>query len=677
MLIIRNSSTLFIDQINGDDKLYSGLSPAPDGYGNGPYKTVEQALRIIKDLRATGHERPITISFVNDYLLNAPIRIDKTVYDVTIRSFGKRKRIIGGAPITGWKKAEFNGVSCLAADLPKRADGERWAFTDLFVNGQRASVTRYPKKGTLTVIDTEEKKRVDDKGLIGHSRWFIPRPEDIEGIEGIEDATVNFYHFWIDEHSPVESYDKESGIITMRYPSRFSLTAMYEQKAWSDMYYYLSGIPSSFSEAGEWYLDRGVGRVYYIPRCQEEWSSIEAFYPTTDKLLVIESDDITVENLEFTVTACDYESRAVKDPETELLSDGERIFGGDGQSVSCAFGAIDIKNSERVRISGCHIHSLGIYAISLGIGCRHARIEGCRIEDIAAGGIRIYGGSVKAPKETHTSDCYIGFNEICNLGRRYEAGCGILVCHASNNIIENNEIHDSGYSGISVGWVWGYADSLTLGNIIRRNHIYNIGKGNLSDMGGIYLLGKQRGTVVAENRIHDVICQNYGGWGIYLDEGSSYVKVEKNLVYRTGEECFDLHYGSHNLVRNNIFVGLTGHYPVRTSKNELHEEVLFENNLVVSCGSAAYNPGSGANTFTSRGNFFYDMKKDTPILFTSPDGTDLTLPLWQSIYGQDAESRVVTPIFASVEDEDFTLHPDSEIYSLGFEPLPYAVTSKK
>ena len=104
MLTIRNSSTLYIDAVNGDDKKYSGLSPECDGYGNGPYKTVEHALAIIRDLRNAGHERPFYIAFVNDYLLSKPIFISKEEYDITLCSYGKRKRIIGGVKILGWEK---------------------------------------------------------------------------------------------------------------------------------------------------------------------------------------------------------------------------------------------------------------------------------------------------------------------------------------------------------------------------------------------------------------------------------------------------------------------------------------------------------------------------------------------------------------------------------------------
>ena len=62
------------------------------------------------------------------------------------------------------------------------------------------------------------------------------------------------------------------------------------------------------------------------------------------------------------------------------------------------------------------------------------------------------------------------------------------------------------------------------------NHLYNIGQGVLSDMGAIYTLGVQAGTVIRNNLIHDVNSFTYGGWGIYPDEGSSDMVIENNIV---------------------------------------------------------------------------------------------------------------------------------------------------
>jgi hypothetical protein len=51
----------------------------------------------------------------------------------------------------------------------------------------------------------------------------------------------------------------------------------------------------------------------------------------------------------------------------------------------------------------------------------------------------------------------------------------------------------------------------------------------LQDGGAIYTLGNQPGTLIAGNHIHD----NPGGpGGIYLDEGSGFIEISGNAVYR-------------------------------------------------------------------------------------------------------------------------------------------------
>ena len=54
----------------------------------------------------------------------------------------------------GWKRDTYRGVDCISAALPEGVE----SFTDLFVNGKRADVTRYPQKGLLKVLATEEKR---------------------------------------------------------------------------------------------------------------------------------------------------------------------------------------------------------------------------------------------------------------------------------------------------------------------------------------------------------------------------------------------------------------------------------------------------------------------------------------------------------------------------------------
>ena len=651
-----------------------------DGSGNGPYKTLAAAISAVKSFRDAGVLRPMTISLLDDEYLGSPLEINN-IPNLTLESYGKRCRIIGGFKVSGFSADTFMGTPCLSAKVPRKENGETYDFTDLYVNGEVAKATRFPKNGELKLLDTEG-EHVNDpsqsKYYSATSKWFDVIPSDLEGIDNITDAIINYYHFWVDEHSPIESYDKQSGRIVMKYRSRFSATCDYDNAFNGAVLYYLTNVPNTFSAPGEWYFDKKTCTLYYIPKDESETAdSIDAFIPTLDKLLSVESNDVIFRNVEFTCTKGDYASRMKYDNEKKRFAPcDDESFGSDIQSVCWAPGAIRLKKSERVSFDSCVIGCVGIHGIEISQGCKNIRIENSRIENILAGAIKIEGGGVSSAPEAKTSNCIIRNNHIRACGKRYSAGCAVLVMNASCNEISENEIHDTEYSGISVGWVWGYADSATYGNIIKRNHIYDIGKGNLSDLGGIYTLGKQSGTVISENRIHGIKCKRYGAWGIYLDEGSSYIKVEKNVVYDAGTECFHLHYGSHNTVKNNIFLA-TGKYCIKTDKEEPHDELIFERNLLITDGIPVFHPTTGVNTIHSASNIIYDISGKPPILMRAADGTEYSLEAWRNKFSLDKGSIVANPNLCDINNHNLTPLATDALSAIGFEPIPEYVTENK
>lgn len=676
MFDYRNSSTIYISPSTGDDTLCNGLAPERDAHGNGPFRTLDRALFIIDKMRSCGVDRPLTVALCEDYFLDAPLLL--SLPSVTLTSFGERRRLVGGVRLGSWEWGSYNGVRCLVSHLP---DGVDAAFvTDLFVNGRRADLTRYPKEGTLRVVNTEEFLGEHDQTvghLLGSSRYFIANKDDLAAIDDIECATVNYYHFWLDEHSPVESYDPESGKLVMRYASRFSVSGNYaDAHDPSAMRYFLTNVGSTFGGAGEWYLERATGCVYYIPLEGESPESLEAFVPTLSHLCRITGEDVRLVNLELTCTASEYASTYGFDTALGKYVPGEISYGSDIQAVAWAPGAVRFSGSLRSGMYDCYLHGVGIHGVEVGKGSRHTRIERCLIEDICAGGVKIIGGEHGSDESERTECTVVRDCEIRFVGRRYEAGCGVCIVDASYNEIEGNEIHDMDYSGISVGFVWGYVPNPTYGNIIRRNHIYNIGMGNLSDMGGIYLLGRQRGTVVSENRIHDVTCSTYGAWGLYLDEGASYMTVEKNVVYRTGKECFHLHYGSHNTVKNNILFGVGGSCFV-SERDNLHDALLLEGNILVTDGAPIYGPELALSTVAMRRNLLYDTSKASPMLVEHKCGASYDLEGFSHVHHNDCGSIVADPLFVDLEGFDFTLREGSPAFALGFEPLPDAVAKPK
>jgi hypothetical protein len=87
----------------------------------------------------------------------------------------------------------------------------------------------------------------------------------------------------------------------------------------------------------------------------------------------------------------------------------------------------------------------------------------------------------------------------------------------------------------------------------------------LSDGGGIYTLGRQPGTVLRGNVIHDVQL-NAGraeSNGLFIDEGSSEILIEQNTIYNIARSPIRFHKAKGNTIRNNVLVTSDGTPPFR------------------------------------------------------------------------------------------------------------------
>lgn len=335
-------------------------------------------------------------------------------------------------------------------------------------------------------------------------------------------------------------------------------------------------------------------------------------------------------------------------------------------------GAVHVQHAVRGRITNCRFTRLGGYGLELAQGCQHWVVERSEFEQLGAGALRlgVPGGNLQDPPAARTHNLTITDNEIHQLGLVFAPACGILLFQASSNHIAHNQIHDLAYTGISVGWTWGYADSPSHHNLIESNHIHHLSQGRLSDMGGIYLLGPQPGTVVRGNWIHDVESYRYGGWGLYTDEGSTGMLLEGNVVYRCKDAGFHQHYGRDNTIRNNILVDNQNHSVMRT-RSEAHRSFWFTNNIIV--GPAAQLLGSDwtgtTNQFWSDANVWFDPKvgSDTSGYRFGPKAEN-TWAAWQK-RGQDVHSVIADPLWVDATRPELGVRPDSPAVRLGFQPV--------
>jgi len=436
--------------------------------------------------------------------------------------------------------------------------------------------------------------------------------------------------------------------------------------------YYFENVFSELDEPGEWYLNSDQGKLYYVPQEGETPDSVSLSASFVTKLVSIEGvSGLSFKNIVFECT--DWEL-AVADSgwmAEHSMDSSQAAYDVDGVFTAA--------NAKEIHITGCEFRNLGATAIKFLDGVRYSSVESCVIRDVAATGIFIGGQLVNDDDPSFTGDITVDNNLIYHYGRIFLNAVGVQFTHAGRVGITHNEIHDGYYSAVSGGWTWSYNAAGTRENDISYNLIYNIGQGWLSDMGGIYMLDKQPGTTITHNVIHNVSCDpgqgGYGGWGIYLDEGSSDMLVEKNLVFCCSSQGLNIHYGEGNTFRNNISaLNAEGQVSAGLRKEEQHATAFYYNNIFLTDKNApVYIYMLNTGHFYDNGNLMWDLSDGDNLYFTegSFDSNRYTLKEAQSL-GYLHNVTAADPKFADPGNFDFTLASDSPALDLNFEPWDYS-----
>lgn len=631
--------------------------------GRGKYvKSISEAIRVCCELRRSGVLQPVTVYLEKgEYELNSTLEFTNEISNLTFESAtGNAEDVIisGGKKIEGFKDSTFNGKKCVKKYLPEVKEG-KLNFTDLYVNGERARHSRFPEKGYLKFAEVENKGlRLDDL-----SKWVRLKPDDVKelSVEEIENATLSYLHYWIDEHTNIEKYDGKTGKLTMAKHSCFSMNGEMTESV-----YYLENVLSTFKNPGEWYLDKKDGIIYYFLRENENLAGLQVRIPVLSHIADLKGTpdspvrNIIFKNITFAYSKGDHESQK---------ANGLAVA-SDAQAVAEAKGTVNLEYAQNCGFSGCRFLSYGLHGVNIENGCSHIEINRSVFFDGGAGAVMINGSDSEGDIRDRTHSNKISNCKIHHCGRRHMAACGILVKHSYNNDIVHNEIHDLYYSGISIGWVWGYTDSVTRDNYVAYNHIYDLGKKTLSDMGGVYLLGAQPGTVVTNNLIHDIYAREYGGWALYTDEGSAFIQIEKNICYNCSDNCYHQHYGRMNVVKNNIFA-FAGKELCRVTWPEQHLSVVFENNVLISDGCLIYGLDAGShidNATVATGNNIIWSTTDKEANIVLYYGREIKLSQAKEL-GLEQGSVYLDPMCKDIKNLDFTLSDNSVAYSMQFEKI--------
>lgn len=637
-----------------------------------PGGSVEMALAEARAARG-----PATIRLAGGlYILERTIELTPADSGLTIEGApGASVTLSGGRRITGWTRGA-DGV--WSAQVPQ---GQ--SFRQFRVNGDRVPRCRAPNDGEFLMAGEphpfDKTKLTHSAGKGQHGEMiYDPKTFDFAAIKDRSTGEIRVFHWWVDSHLRIGSVDPVSNRVAFVRP-----TSLYvgEMKAGNKpCRYRVENFRELLDEPGEWFLDAKAGRIDYLPRAGEDPASPDfvAVGACLRELVTLTADPVRDRRHVASVT---FRNIRFADADADL-SDADPVNASQGSEHIGA--ALVLRGAKQCRFENCAFEALEGFAVDIREGSRKNVFARCRFFGLGGGAIRIDGGVMGSHPLAQTRGNVIADCEIGEYGLDWASACGVLVKHAAENVIEHNWIHDGYYTGVSVGWVWGYGDSVARGNVVAFNLIENIGKGLLNDMGGIYTLGLQPGGVIRNNIVRGIRRWSYGGHAIYCDEGTQGVLVENNLCY-DAPDVFNVHYARELTVRNNIFA-LSSHCVMRGCAMEPHVSGYLHGNIFY-CTQGRFrmpwerwlNPETYAFAASQyspprkrRDHFMADWN-----LFWNPNMTE------DEAARQFREGRVnehaiwADPQFVDPANGDFRLRADSPAFALGFEPIDFSLVGPR
>ncbi|MCA2963008.1 MAG: right-handed parallel beta-helix repeat-containing protein [Acidobacteriaceae bacterium] len=474
-------------------------------------------------LRTAGRAATVRIG-AGDYLLDHTLQFDVREPEGSVYVAEPGARLLGGVRVRGWQPVRdreilsrlpaaarahvrMAEVAGLGAFRARGFGRDRMpAHSELFFNGQRMTVARWPNDGFARIAEASDTDPEDD----GHGRKIGRLPFGFRYAEDRPSQWKPDPNIWVHGYWAWDWADTYERVTAIHAGTRSIRTAephgLYGFRK-GQRYHFLN-VLEELDQPGEYWLDLAANRIYFWPPA--EVRRAEVFVSTLEGPLV-RVDGARGLRLEgFTVEAG--------------RGDGVKVQGGRG-----------------VTLRGLRIRNLGNAGVTVEGGQGHA-VERCEISHTGDSAVEITGGdrATLTPGGHRVEDC-----DIHHMGQWVRTYNPAVKVNGVGHRVAHNAIHDAPHAGL-----------LLTGNdhMIEYNDIHHLAM-EKGDVGAIYL-GRdytERGTVIRYNYIHDLGGVGFGSMAVYLDDCASGATISGNLFYKLKLGAF-VGGGRDNRVENNVFV---------------------------------------------------------------------------------------------------------------------------
>lgn len=517
---------IYVDAESGNDE--------NDGTSTEPLKTIEAA-RDMATTYAKDMKNDISILMRGKFRLNDTLTFTSensgaNGFNFVYTSWGVEKPVITMAD-------EYTGFTLHDAskNIWKVYVGEGKNTRQAYFNdvrGVKARTNGYLKNAeykekSYYLCDNEELLNLEyptEVDMVFHINWCNPRYL-IGSIEKTEEGRIKI--------TPSEYFAKDHARIDTAGAKRQDSTPGYLENSYEFL-----------NEAGEWYMNRHDGFMYYIPRTGEDMSAMTLKFPVGEEMIVANgTKDAPVANLTFD-NICFEGTTWMYVDEHGGLHDCQNAHIRESAVDRAPGAAIHFEYCNGINFTNNTVRQMGKTAVEFMEGSKFINIIGNEIYDIAGVGITVdnfeLGGSPEQrPVETWCEGIIFKNNYVHDIGRDYKSAAAVSLAWPRNSEFNNNEIANAPYCGFHVGYGWGnYSKTGTIlyGVEINCNYIHDIFNDRIYDGAGIYTLGAsslecdQTDTNRNNKIFGNYIANSWNCTSIYPDQGSRSWYVKDNVM---------------------------------------------------------------------------------------------------------------------------------------------------
>jgi hypothetical protein len=559
--------------IVGDVYVSPSGSDGNPGTASAPVRTVQKAQTLVRALNQA-MTRDVTVVLEDGfYRMGSPLTLAAADSGtnghnvVWTADAGARPVLAGSAQITGWARMSANSPIWVA-QAPSGLQTRQ-----LYVNGVRAARANGPLPNALTGQDST--------GYSGGGSTLASWRNPSGASPQLEFVYRGGLGAWTEPRCPVASFS--GAAVTMAQPCWTNSTARagsfpdgraFNLVGRSSITEQPTSVENAFqflsaSTPGQWFLDRGDSKVYYVPRPDETMGTTDVEAPVLEKLVTgggsahAPLHNVVFSGIQFSYATWlgpQFHGQGGSDGFSEIQANYQ-VTGANGAAAqglchvpppaytlgTCPFGAwtqipgnVSLTYDQDIQFTNDAFVHLGAAGLALGDGSQHDTVKGDVVTDVSGNGIEI--GNVDMPTATGASQTLgnsITDDHVFNVPVEYRGGIGIDSGYTASDTVSHNQIDHTPYSAISQGW-GGWPDkekeapqaNFSHDNKISNNLIFDH-MSLLNDGGAIYTQGitgtsPANGEHVTGNYIHD---QTGSGHVIYTDNGCTFETITGNGVY--------------------------------------------------------------------------------------------------------------------------------------------------